>query len=107
LIPCAGFADVGITGPDRVWSLLRATDATQIGEPEPWDGSRFGDGNGGTVEIVDGEIEGDGLNADALPEPRLCGDLAATTREVATDDSGGRITVHLCARHAMELDAKE
>lgn len=105
--------DRGLTTRGEQWSALVARDridvffhnsgAEQIGEPEPWDGSRFGDGNGGTVALVDGEIEGTGLYADALPEPRLCGEPATTTREVATDDSGACVTVHLCAKHAAEI----
>lgn len=89
-------ADVRVeddTGP-AVWT----PGGEQIGEPVPWDGAPFGDGNGGTVAIVDGEIEGTGLNADALPEPRLCGKPATTERSV------GGVVAHLCAEHATQVD---
>lgn len=52
--------------PERVQELAEQTGAEIVRGPECWDGSRFGDGNGGTVEIVDGEIVGSGLYRPAL-----------------------------------------
>lgn len=95
-----------LVAKERLDVFLHNSGAEQLGEPEPWDGSRFGDGNG-TVEIVDGEIEGTGLYDNALPEPRLCGEPATTTRELAADDDGGRITAHLCAAHAARYDEEQ
>ena len=43
-------------------TLLNNTGASMVGEPLPWDGSRFGDGHG-TVERVDGRIVGEGCYA--------------------------------------------
>ena len=43
-------------------TLLNNTGAEQVGEPLPWDGSRFGDGHG-TVERVEGRIVGEGCYA--------------------------------------------
>ncbi len=52
--------------PDRVAELVEQTCAKLVRGPVAWDGARFGDGNGGTVEIVDGQIQGAGLYAPAL-----------------------------------------
>ena len=38
-------------------ALLSKTGAQVADDPEPWDGSRFGDGDG-TVEIIDGALVG-------------------------------------------------
>ena len=52
---------------DRVGELLGQTGTVLVRGPLPWDGSRFGDGSGGTVERDEhGEVAGDGLNASAL-----------------------------------------
>jgi hypothetical protein len=51
---------------DRVAELLRECGAERVGEAEPWDGSPFGDGNGGTVALEDGDVDGDGQNPSAL-----------------------------------------
>jgi hypothetical protein len=50
---------------DRINDLLEQTGATLI-RVDAWDGSRFGDGNGGTVEMIDGEVKGSGLYRPAL-----------------------------------------
>lgn len=52
--------------PDRLAELLAQTGASQVGEPGSWDGSPFGDGNGGIVEWRDGVVVGDALNAAGL-----------------------------------------
>ncbi len=53
---------------DKIERLCLLTKATVVvGSVEPWDGSRFGDGNGGTVERrEDGSIVGSGLYPPAL-----------------------------------------
>ena len=52
---------------DKIERLCLLTKATVVGPVEPWDGSRFGDGNGGTVERQeDGSIVGSGLYPPAL-----------------------------------------
>ena len=50
---------------DRVDELVEQTGATLI-RVDTWDGSTFGDGTGGTVERIDGEVEGSGLYRPAL-----------------------------------------
>jgi len=102
--------DRGLTTRGEEWSalvplgaidvFLHNTGADQIGDPAPWDGSPFGDGAGGVVEIADGELQGRGLNARALPTPKLCGAESTTTRVVAG------LTCALCADHAAQLDAE-
>ena len=56
---------------DRLDELLAQTGATIVRSPEVWDGSRFGDGTGGTVERHDdgdvlGLVLGSGLNRRGL-----------------------------------------
>ncbi len=47
---------------DLVAQLAEETGAEIDGDPEAWDGSRFGDG-AGTVEIIDGRLVGTGAYA--------------------------------------------
>lgn len=63
---CTRYEWRALVRPDRLEYLLDHTGAEQIGSPTPWDGRPFGDGNGGTVELVDGQIKGDGLFSPAL-----------------------------------------
>lgn len=58
---------------DRVRHLLARTGATLVEDEGIWDGSVFGDGNGGTVELINGNIVGDGLNRRGLAVPRADG----------------------------------
>ena len=64
---CTRYEWRALVRPDRLDELLNNTGATQVGYPEEWDGSPFGDGNGGTVERTDtGTVHGSGLNESAL-----------------------------------------
>lgn len=51
---------------DRVELLVEQTGAELVADPAPWNGAPFGDGGGGTVELLNGEVVGDGLNRSAL-----------------------------------------
>lgn len=62
----AGLEWAALVRPDRVAGLVAATGAEVVRGPDAWDGEPFGDGNGGTVEWIDGAVVGNGLNASAL-----------------------------------------
>lgn len=51
---------------DRVAELLEQTDAELCGDPEAWDGERFGDGAGTVWRDASGAVRGNGLYAPGL-----------------------------------------
>jgi hypothetical protein len=84
---------LALVRPDRLGELLHNTRAEQIGEPEAWDGRRFGDGAGGTVEREgDGAVRGSGLYAPGLEPPALPDRLAWIVTLVASGEALGTVT---------------
>jgi hypothetical protein len=45
-----------VVAKERLEVFLHNSGASQLGEPDAWDGAPFGDGNSGTVALVDGKI---------------------------------------------------